>query len=155
MEWKKYCSGNFLIMREARREEAMRVAHAKFIQDMRVSGFGDAIAKAKPYNECQVGSGQLIIPIEGIRNSSGLQKAMEKAGYGHDVRNNAFSDAPEFVALVPFVREDNSGVDYYGHSKRKSRGKFLTPSKLILVLLLLVAFGLTQTPPRTWHQIFG
>lgn len=142
-------------MSEGHREDAMRLAHTKFVKDMQVLGFGDTIAKAKPYNECEKGAGQLIIPIEGIRDTSDLQRAIEKAGYEHRVQNDAYNDSAVFVAIVPFVQESSSAVGYYGQPRRKSRDKFFTPAKLIIALFFLVAFGLTQTPTRAWQQLFG
>ena len=142
-------------MGHRRQKDAIEIAHTTFVEFLRVRGFGDAISKIKPHDQCRYGAGQIIIPFEGIRDSSRLQEVVEREGYDHATINNEITDAAEFCVYVPYVKEadEKRGRRPEIH-KRRTIGWGVSPIYLAAGLVVLILFGLSQTPSLALRQFF-
>jgi len=134
-------------------DRAKEIAYNAFVNEMTKQGFGRAMDSAKPCSECRAAAGILVVPLVGLSSTSNLQSAMERAGYEHEIQQNYHTDAPEFVALVPFMKEVESGIRARGPSRQRAGGFKI--SYLLAILFLVWAFAIFMTPRETLVRLWG
>lgn len=136
-------------------EYAKERAYGEFVSKLNsIGGFQDTVTQLQPFEKCRYGAGHLIVPVTGIRNGNETVQTITKAGYDHKYENDPVSDSLGISVIIPFVeirREEQRRP--VRRIQKLGRWK-ISPTYLIMALILLITFGVTQTPQTTLNRIF-
>jgi len=137
--------------KEARNKRAYETFRETFFQSKHIDG----TIRIGPIEECTFGSGQMIIPISGVRVQEEFEVYVEHLGYETSTRREPYDDSLYNVVIVPLSNRSPSTGKEFPRQRRENSGTIFTLGRLFVFMLILIAVGVSQTPRHVWEQILG